>query len=157
MKLYSLYIIFISVLLCLVITSIDASPLSSNSKQYDKKKKVHTNQKKRSKIDSISGDTSSGIGTFYDAGPGSCGETDSNDELVVAINKPQMHNGANPNNNPHCNKYVYIAGSSGESKARIVDTCPGCPEGSLDMSPSVFLAVCGDLGKGKCPIHWKFM
>ncbi|KAG2222386.1 hypothetical protein INT45_006908 [Circinella minor] len=131
MKLYSLYIILFSVILCLIITSSDALPSSLNSKQNDKKKKkVHTNQKKRSKIDSLSGNTSSGIGTYYDTGPGSCGQTDSNDELVVAINKPQMHNGANPNNNPHCNKYVYIAGSSGESKARIVDTCPGCPEGN---------------------------
>lgn len=34
-----------------------------------------------------------GIGTYYDAGPGSCGQLDTDDEMVVAVNKPQMHNG----------------------------------------------------------------
>ncbi|KAI9489692.1 hypothetical protein BDB00DRAFT_876125 [Zychaea mexicana] len=108
-------------------------------------------------LDKIKGDALSGVGTYYNAGPGSCGETDTNDELVVAINKPQMHNGPNPNVNPHCNKYVYVTGPNGETKARIVDTCPLCPEGCLDLSPTVFQIVCGELSKGKCQIDWKFM
>ncbi|KAI8149452.1 hypothetical protein BJV82DRAFT_505173 [Fennellomyces sp. T-0311] len=108
-------------------------------------------------LDQIKGAAFDGIGTYYNPGPGSCGQTDTDDELVVAINRPQMHNGPNPNVNPHCNKYVYIKGSDGETKARIEDTCPTCPQGCLDLSPAVFKAVCGDLKKGKCSISWKFM
>lgn len=35
----------------------------------------------------------SGTGTFYEVGSGSCGEYDTDDELVVAVNKAQMQNG----------------------------------------------------------------
>lgn len=78
-----------------------------------------------------------GTGTYYDvaAGVGSCGQTNSNDDMVVAVNHGQMKNGANPNNNPHCDKKVKIVGKTGKSmEARIVDTCPGCAHGCLDMS-----------------------
>ena len=110
MKRYSLYTILLIVVLCSIITLSDASPSSLTSEHSDKKKKkkVHTNQKKRAKIDSMSGSTSSGTGTFYDTGPGSCGETDSNDDLVVAINKPQMHNGNNNNNNSRMKFCIFL-------------------------------------------------
>lgn len=78
-----------------------------------------------------------GTGTYYDvaAGVGSCGETNSNDDMVVAVNHDQMKNGANPNKNPYCDKKINIIGKTGISvQARIVDTCPGCDSGSLDMS-----------------------
>ncbi|CAO3699284.1 hypothetical protein G6F70_004660 [Rhizopus microsporus] len=98
-----------------------------------------------------------GKGTYYDVGPGSCGQTNSNSEMVVAVNKEQMANGGNPNSNPKCNKKVKIVGPSGKSAtARVVDTCPGCDSGSLDMSPALFKKVCGDLGLGVCSIHWGF-
>jgi hypothetical protein len=35
----------------------------------------------------------SGIGTFYQVGTGSCGETATDSEMVVAMNKVQMENG----------------------------------------------------------------
>ncbi|ORZ03698.1 hypothetical protein BCR43DRAFT_419472, partial [Syncephalastrum racemosum] len=62
-------------------------------------------------------------------GSGSCGQTDTDNEYVVAVNKAQMHNGPNPNNNKKCEKMVYIEGAKGNCKARIVDTCPKCPNG----------------------------
>lgn len=35
-----------------------------------------------------------GIGTYYEVpGIGSCGESDTDDEFVVAVNRPQMKNG----------------------------------------------------------------
>lgn len=104
----------------------------------------------------------SGKGTYYDVGPGSCGKTDTDSEMVVAINKSQMGNGkcvatdwwetnpirltgANPNSNPHCNKRVKIIGSSGKAcYARVVDTCPGCDHGSIDMSPACKSIACCD-------------
>lgn len=35
----------------------------------------------------------SGLGTFYEVGSGSCGEFDTDSDLVVAVNKAQMANG----------------------------------------------------------------
>ncbi|KAG1007052.1 hypothetical protein G6F26_013842 [Rhizopus arrhizus] len=79
----------------------------------------------------------SGKGTYYDVGRGSCGESDDDSEMVVAVNVNQMNNGANPNMNPHCNKMVKIVGTtSNEIIARIVDTCPTCQVDSLDLSPT---------------------
>ncbi|KAI8889234.1 hypothetical protein K501DRAFT_171428 [Backusella circina FSU 941] len=99
----------------------------------------------------------SGKGTFYNVGLGSCGDLDTDDELVVAVNKAQMDNGANPNKNPKCEHMVSISGTDGSVVARIVDACPSCAEGALDMSPTVFEKVCGELGKGTCGITWSFL
>lgn len=98
-----------------------------------------------------------GTGTYYDveAGVGSCGLQSSASEFVVAVNVGQMNNGkykhysiylytkncfftgVNPNKNPLCNRQVKIDGPKGKSvMANIVDTCPGCSEGCLDMSTS---------------------
>ncbi|KAG2204143.1 uncharacterized protein EV154DRAFT_471911 [Mucor mucedo] len=98
----------------------------------------------------------SGAGTFYEVGSGSCGEYDTDDMLVVAVNKAQMQNGPNPNNNPLCQNTVFITGNRGSTSARVVDTCPACPQGALDMSPKVFELVCGSLSAGVCTISWSF-
>lgn len=55
-----------------------------------------------------SGTTYSGDGTWFDIGLGSCGQTNTDEELVAALNAPQMMNGANPNNNPMCGKQIKI-------------------------------------------------
>ncbi|KAL0141047.1 RlpA-like double-psi beta-barrel-protein domain-containing protein-containing protein [Mucor lusitanicus] len=102
-----------------------------------------------------------GTGTYYDvaAGVGSCGQTNSNDDMVVAVNHGQMKNGANPNKNKYCNKKVKIVGKTGKSvEARIVDTCPGCANGCLDMSSACNIQkVCGSLDLGVCQISWDFV
>ncbi|OBZ89309.1 hypothetical protein A0J61_02654 [Choanephora cucurbitarum] len=124
-----------------------------------------------------------GRATFYDvsAGLGSCGRQSENSDMVVAVNHLQMDNvliGANPNKNPHCGRKVKIVGNTGKPViAEIVDTCPGCSSGCLDMSSScmlnhiilkkqrtkvnivvlVFERVCGELSMGICPIKWDFV
>ena len=47
---------------------------------------------------------------------------------------------------------------NGETRvARIMDTCPECQFGSLDMSPSLFKSMCFDnLGFGRVGIMWGF-
>ncbi|KAI8067665.1 uncharacterized protein B0P05DRAFT_552468 [Gilbertella persicaria] len=101
--------------------------------------------------------TFTGLGTHYDVGSGSCGEFDTNSDLVVAVNKAQMQNGPNPNKNPHCYQMVSIRGDMGNVVAKVTDTCPACGEGSLDMSPSVYEIVCGTLASGVCHITWNFL
>ncbi|KAL9559845.1 hypothetical protein MBANPS3_000225 [Mucor bainieri] len=108
-------------------------------------------------LQGVKGKLFSGSGTYYEVGSGSCGEHDTDSELVVAVNKAQMDNGSNPNNNPKCDKMVSITGDSGTVTARVVDTCPACANGALDMSPTTFKRVCGDLAEGVCNISWKFL
>ena len=63
------------------------------------------------------------LGTWYDVGLGSCGTTNSNSELVAALNYIQIENGANPNNNPKCGDKIDINGPNGSSvTVTIVDT-----------------------------------
>jgi hypothetical protein len=63
------------VLLC-VIGSIQAAPLLGGAHKLLKGVKLF-----------------SGVGTFYQVGSGSCGESDADSEMVVAMNKAQMENG----------------------------------------------------------------
>ncbi|TID25733.1 hypothetical protein E2P81_ATG03524 [Venturia nashicola] len=86
----------------------------------------------------------SGDMTYYDpsVGMGSCGYKNGKDELVVAINHGDMANGANSNSNPHCGKYINIYDESGKSvQAKIVDTCPVCAPGAIDVTETVFKLV----------------
>ncbi|KAI9361054.1 RlpA-like double-psi beta-barrel-protein domain-containing protein-containing protein, partial [Pilaira anomala] len=95
----------------------------------------------------------SGDGTFYHTGLGSCGWDNSNDELIAALNAPQMQNGANPNNNPNCGKYINVKGPKGSVRVKIVDTCPPCVKGDVDLSYAAFAKI-ADMEKGRVPITW---
>ncbi|OAC98360.1 hypothetical protein MUCCIDRAFT_124855, partial [Mucor lusitanicus CBS 277.49] len=97
----------------------------------------------------------SGEGTYYDVGLGSCGQTNSNSEMVAALNAPQMQNGANPNHNPQCNKSIRVTNpANGKSvTVKIVDTCPPCSSGDVDLSPKAFAAI-ADMDLGRIPIKW---
>ncbi|TLD18835.1 putative effector 10 [Venturia nashicola] len=88
--------------------------------------------------------TSSGDMTYYDVSVGltSCGLSGSNSDFLVAMNKADMANGANPNNNPHCNQYIDIYYNGvGPIKGKVVDTCPVCESGAIDVTDSLFKAV----------------
>ncbi|RKP39088.1 RlpA-like double-psi beta-barrel-protein domain-containing protein-containing protein, partial [Dimargaris cristalligena] len=98
-----------------------------------------------------------GDGTYYSpsVGTGSCGWDNSDSEKVVALNAPQFGNPANPNASPYCGKKVKITGPNGSTEAKIVDKCPVCKSGDLDMSPAAFDEV-GDQDAGRIPITWSF-
>lgn len=100
-------------------------------------------------IKEMKGKLFSGKGTFYEVGPGSCGQSNSNAAKVVALNLAQMGNSKlisrllycvliscekkkkdpNPNKNSHCGQTVSITGDNGATTAEVVDTCPSCPSG----------------------------
>ncbi|KAG2202634.1 hypothetical protein INT47_002066 [Mucor saturninus] len=106
-----------------------------------------------------SGSTSfSGDGTWFDIGLGSCGQTNTDTDFVAALNAPQMMNGANPNANPMCGKQIKITNpANGKSvTVKIVDTCPPCASGSVDLSPAAFGAI-ADLSAGRIKINWVFV
>ncbi|KAJ7615277.1 RlpA-like double-psi beta-barrel-protein domain-containing protein-containing protein [Mycena polygramma] len=70
--------------------------------------------------------------TFYDAGLGACGGTNSNSDFVVAMNIPQWDGGAD------CYKEITITYKDKTTKAQVVDRCGHCAYGGLDLSRGLF-------------------
>ncbi|CEG81438.1 hypothetical protein RMATCC62417_15645 [Rhizopus microsporus] len=101
------------------------------------------------------GGSYSGDGTFYTPGLGSCGWTNSETDYIAALNHVQMGNGANSNKNPNCGKHITVKGPSGSVTVKIVDTCPGCSSGDVDMSPAAFQKI-AKLSQGRVPITWSW-
>ncbi|KAL9551805.1 hypothetical protein MBANPS3_004076 [Mucor bainieri] len=106
---------------------------------------------KKSKSSSSSSGDFSGDATFYNTGLGSCGWDSSNSEMIVALNHGQMENGANSNLNKLCGKSIIATGPKGSVTVKVVDTCPGCAHGDLDLSPSAFAKI-ADMDAGRVPI-----
>ncbi|SAM07742.1 hypothetical protein [Absidia glauca] len=92
----------------------------------------------------------SGDGTFYTVGLGSCGKKNSDSDLVAALSVDLMDGGKS------CGKKIKISTSKGSVTATVVDTCPGCAKGSLDLSISAFEAV-GEIDDGRISIKWSFL
>ncbi|KAL1928374.1 hypothetical protein VTP01DRAFT_2730 [Rhizomucor pusillus] len=98
----------------------------------------------------------SGDGTWYTPGLGSCGWDNSESQLVAALNADQMGNGGNPNKNPKCGKKAKVTYKGKSVTVKIVDTCPTCSHGSLDLSPAAFKRL-APLSVGRIPIKFSFV
>jgi expansin (peptidoglycan-binding protein) len=93
--------------------------------------------------------TQSGVATYYNAdGTGACSfDASPNDLNVAAMNMPQFAGSA------VCGECVAVTGPRGMVTVRIVDLCPGCEAGHLDLSQSAFAQI-ADLSAGRVPITW---
>ncbi len=90
-----------------------------------------------------------GEATYYDAdGTGACAFGKSSDLLVAALNKTQY-------SKAQCGKCAYVTGPKGSVMIKIVDLCPGCGDGDLDLSETAFAKV-ADLDDGRVKITWHF-
>ena len=68
-----------------------------------------------------------------------------------------MNNPANPNDNPLCGTQIniYNPATGDTNQATIVDTCEGCSEYDIDVSPSLFETVDPNgLGDGRIVVDW---
>lgn len=100
--------------------------------------------------DAALGPEESGEATYYDAdGTGACGFSASNDFMVAAINDEQY-------SKENCGRCVSVTGPRGTVTVRIVDKCPGCDEGDLDLSQTAFGKI-AKLSDGRVPITWRFV
>ncbi|KAI0674961.1 RlpA-like double-psi beta-barrel-protein domain-containing protein-containing protein [Trametes maxima] len=96
-----------------------------------------------------------GDATFYFPGtqPGACGEfkgPHGTADLIVALDPTQYAGGSNCFRNigiHHNNKYV---------KATVVDLCPSCSPGSIDLSPQTFSRL-ESLDVGMMKVKWSFV
>ncbi len=92
-----------------------------------------------------------GIATYYTEadGNGACTFGSSPNDLMVAAMNADEYNQASV-----CGEYVRVTGAKGSITVRIVDLCPGCSAGHLDLSPQAFTQI-DDLAKGRVPITWQ--
>ena len=90
-----------------------------------------------------------GIATYYNAnGDGACMFGPSPGDLMVsAMNSPEYGNAA------ACGAYVHVIGPKGQVTVRIVDLCPECNAGHLDLSREAFARI-ADLPQGRVDITW---
>ncbi|AKV04122.1 extracellular endoglucanase precursor [Labilithrix luteola] len=94
--------------------------------------------------------TYSGQATYYDAnGTGACGFPASTDYYVVAMNKAQYSKSI-------CGQCIHVKGPNGEVTVRIVDLCPGCSSGDLDLSMTAFKKI-APLSAGRVNVSWSFV
>jgi expansin (peptidoglycan-binding protein) len=91
-----------------------------------------------------------GEATYYDAnGTGACGFAASTDFMVAAINDEQY-------SKANCGRCIEVTGPLGKVVVRIVDKCPGCSHGDVDLSQTAFGKI-AKLADGRVDITWHFV
>jgi expansin (peptidoglycan-binding protein) len=94
-------------------------------------------------------DAETGDGTYYAAdGTGNCSfDASPSDLLVAAMNHPDYGTAG------WCGACVAVTGPNGTVTVRIVDQCPECAKGDLDLSPQAFDMI-ADHAAGRVKISW---
>lgn len=91
-----------------------------------------------------------GEATWYDAdGTGACGLPTSNADDVAAINDEQYSKEV-------CGKCAAVTGPNGTVVVKILDRCPGCDRGDIDLSQTAFAKI-AKLSDGRVKISWRFV
>jgi expansin len=96
------------------------------------------------------GEEQQGVATYYDFadGSGAClFDATPNDLDVAALNAEQYNNAA------YCGACARVEGPNGTVTVRIVDLCPDCESGHLDLSPSAFEKI-APLEAGRVDTSW---
>lgn len=97
------------------------------------------------------GTTYSGEGTFYGAtGVGNCLYDATSDIGIAALNHTDY------DNSRMCGAYLQVKGPRGEITVKIVDRCPECRPGDIDLSERAFARI-ADPVAGRVPITWKLV
>jgi expansin (peptidoglycan-binding protein) len=97
------------------------------------------------------GDLQQGIATYYDfaSGDGACMFGPSPDDLDVAAMNDEQWEGSRV-----CGACALVTGPRGQVVVRIVDHCPECRRGHLDLSPQAFGKV-AEIADGRVDITWQ--
>jgi expansin (peptidoglycan-binding protein) len=92
----------------------------------------------------------SGQATFYDldGGTGNCSFTAPADDLFVALGPDQYSGGA------ACGTYLDVTGPRGKVRVKVIDSCPECGTGHLDLSRTAFKKIGAEVA-GVIPITYK--
>ncbi len=90
-----------------------------------------------------------GIATYYNAtGAGACMfDASPQDLMVAAMNAEEWNSSA------YCGAYLSVSGPKGSIVVRVVDLCPECKTGHLDLSAQAFAQIAEPV-QGIVPITW---
>ncbi len=97
--------------------------------------------------------SNTGVATYYTwaDGGGNCSfDPTPNDLMVAAMNHIDYAGSA------VCGSSVSITGPKGRVTVRIVDQCPDCPQGHIDLSTQAFAQI-ADISAGIVPIKWRYV
>jgi len=87
--------------------------------------------------------------------PGACGVAPRNSKYFAALNYIQYGEYANPNNSVVCRRCVRVEHGSNQVVVEIVDKCPVCQSGDIDLSPTAFTELFGGLEVGRVHnVNW---
>ena len=94
------------------------------SKNSKKRHSKHTKNKHNQESHDSKDYPNAGKGTFFSPNRGSCGWKNSKNDLIVAVNAPDMANKKHRSDeNPNCGRMVEIVNASGDKvKAQVADT-----------------------------------
>jgi expansin (peptidoglycan-binding protein) len=95
----------------------------------------------------------SGQATFYTFadGSGNCSFDESPDDLMIGA-----MNAADYAASAACGACAALDGPNGSVTVRIVDQCPDCPKGNIDLSPEAFDHI-AERSQGRVSITWKYV
>ncbi|ADP81984.1 expansin EXLX1 family cellulose-binding protein [Pseudofrankia inefficax] len=96
----------------------------------------------------------SGRATEHDAGSGdgNCLLGDSDSAMqVVAMNEVDYDNARS------CGAYLQVTGPGGTTVVKVVDRCPECPVGALDLSQQAFDRIAGGAQGGLDKVTWRLV
>ena len=93
-----------------------------------------------------------GIATYYYAtGEGAClFDASPSNLMVTAMNAEEYSNAA------YCGAYLQVTGPKGTVTVRVVDLCPECMAGHLDLSVEAFAQI-ADVYLGRVDITWQLV
>ena len=87
-----------------------------------------------------------------------CGFVDFNTKYYVAMNFHQydstLINSSNPNDAKVCNTCIKITYDNKSVIGKVIDKCPVCPEGAIDVSRTIFKKF-ADLDVGVIDVSWE--
>jgi expansin (peptidoglycan-binding protein) len=97
--------------------------------------------------------THQGQATFYTTadGTGNCSfDASPNDLMIGAMNATDYAGAA------ACGGCIHLQGPNGAIDIRIVDQCPECPQGNIDLSPEAFDGI-AERSAGRVSITWEYV
>lgn len=99
-----------------------------------------------------------GDATFFVPGLGACGRVNLPTDLVASLPAVMFDPspGGNPNQNKNCGRKIKVDRGSRSVVATIVDRCPECKRGDIDLSPAAFMRI-ASLTEGRVKVSWKFI
>jgi len=90
----------------------------------------------------------SGSASYYSTrGNGMCSLGSPTTDAYVAIGPAEYAGGA------ACGTYLDVTGPNGTTRVQVVDQCPGCPAGKIDLSRAAFARI-GALSAGIIPVTY---